>query len=426
MAVSVREQSQVTLRLAQGLSSTRHRSFRQLLTSFPSFQSATFFNSDLCEVTLPTSSKQNANDPTITDYLTLPYYLTYYRRDLTVRNEISRFLQKNTFGPTKDQLDALEERYRELRGLGYTPYNNTVEDMMPSWWNETFNDGIANEGNSTWTNSTATEANSTEAVAGNLTDVEGNGTATERRTTERYLQGNQTSSPSTSPTTSPSASPTSKPTLEPTASLVPSSLPSLSPSTSAPTEKVYDGPPMSHAEAMAALQLEWVTNQMDPSTFSSGQFTSLRRFWRERLNARKEETYRIGESGPHACEKHSRWRKFAFTAFDVQNSQHLRWGTQELGGLVQEQTGHRITVETVVYEGPPIPGYSPTEMPSASPVASVDGTPTLDLGSPTSSPRPSVSGMPSILPSHGPSNYPTLTSGPVRFCLANFGSNLFY
>ena len=74
---------------------------------------------------------------------------------------------------------------------------------------------------------------------------------------------------------------------------------------------------------------------MDPSALSAGEFSSLRAYWRRRLNPRKEETYRIGESGPHPCETNSRWRKFAFTKFDVQNAKMLRWGNQDLGGSYQ-------------------------------------------------------------------------------------------
>ena len=183
----------------------------------------------LCEVTLPTTSKRNVVDPTKTDYINLPYYLTFYKRSLTVRNEISRFLQKNTFGPTAAELDALETRFQALTSGGD-----------------------------------------------------------------------------------------------------------------------------SHAMAMEKLQVEWVVRQMNPSSFTSGKFTSLREYWRRRLNSRRQETYRIGEAGPHPYEKHSRWRKFAFTHADVQNSRMLRWGLFSLGGATQTQRGHRITVERVTYAGTPI------------------------------------------------------------------------
>ena len=183
----------------------------------------------LCEVTLPTTSKRNVDDPTKTDYINLPYYLTFYKRSLTVRNEISRFLQKNTFGPTAAELDALETRFQALTSGGD-----------------------------------------------------------------------------------------------------------------------------SHAMAMEKLQVEWVVRQMNPSSFTSGKFTSLREYWRRRLNSRRQETYRIGEAGPHPYEKHSRWRKFAFTHADVQNSRMLRWGLFSLGGATQTQRGHRITVERVTYAGTPI------------------------------------------------------------------------
>ena len=177
----------------------------------------------LCEVTLPATSTPDADDVSLLKPHNLPYFLTYYERSTSVRNEISRFLQQNTFGPTSAELDALEARFLELKGGG----------------------GLG------------------------------------------------------------------------------------------------------HDEAMAKVQLDWVAAQMDPSTFASGEFSSLRAYWRRRLNPRKGETYRIGESGPHPCEKHSRWRKFAFTNFDVQNSKILRWGAQEYGQTVQTQVGHRVSVETV-------------------------------------------------------------------------------
>ena len=202
----------------------------------------------LCEVTLPATSKRNAKDPTKTDYVNLPYFLTYYERSTTVRNEISRFLQKNTFGPTAAELDDLEAKFLELQS-----------------------GGGSGDGNS-----------STTAME------------------------------------------------------------------------------LSHAEAMTKLQLNWVVSQMDPSNFASGEFSSLRKYWRRRLNPRKEETYRIGESGPHPCEKHSRWRKFAFTNADVQNSKMLRWGALNIGGSYQTQKGHRITVKTVTYVRPSIaPSLAP-------------------------------------------------------------------
>jgi hypothetical protein len=190
----------------------------------------------LCEVTLPATSERNSQDPKILDPINVPYFLTYYKRTMTVRNELSRFLQKNTFGPTKSELDALEAKFLELRSAG---------------------------------------------------------------------------------------------------------------------------PDVSYANAMAKVQRDWIVSQMDPSTFTSGEFSSLRAYWRRRLNPRAEETYRIGESGPHPCEKHSRWRKFAFTNYDVQNSKSLRWGNMEIGGKYQTQKGHRITVEMVTYNATTAPPPPP-------------------------------------------------------------------
>ena len=188
----------------------------------------------LCQVTLSKTSK-TLIDGSFSEF-NAPYYMTYYERSLTVRNELSRFLQKTTFGPTRDELDALELAY---------------SDIM--------------------------------------------------------------------------------------------------------TEN------MTHSEAMTQLQTEWTANQMDPSTFSTGKFTSLREYYRKRLNPRTAETYRIGESGPAACEKNSRWRKYAFTQNDVQNAQYLRWGNIDLGGNYQSTNPHKITVEKVEYF---------TEVPTSSPSVS--------------------------------------------------------
>lgn len=202
----------------------------------------------LCEVTLPMTSEVLATGKL--KEMNAPYYLTYYERTLSVRNEISRFLQRTTFGPTSAELDALESAFVDLRSAS-----------------------------------------------------------------------------------------------------------------------------SSHVEAMEKLQTEWVQAQQDASTFSTGKFSSLREYYRKRLNPRTPEVYRIGESGPHPCEQNSRWRKFAFTAYDVVNSQYLRWGSNQLGGFYQQQIPHKITVETVDLRMPSaLPTISPTvrSEPSMSPI--VKGT----------------------------------------------------
>jgi hypothetical protein len=213
--------------------------------------SGTYFSSGeyLCELTLPMTSTIKPNGQL--SELDAPYYLTYYERSLSVRNELSRFLQRTTFGPTSAELDSLELAYVDLGGAG------------------------------------------------------------------------------------------------------------------------PDSP--SHGSVMEQLQSEWVKGQQDPSTFSTGKFSSLREYYRKRLNPRTPEVYRIGEAGPHPCEKNSHWRKFAFTAYDVINSQYLRWGNNALGGFYQQQIPHKVTVETVrlssgVETGVPTgsPVMSPTTM---SPVA---------------------------------------------------------
>ena len=197
----------------------------------------------LCEVTLPMTSKVMPTG--VLSEMDAPYYLTYYERSLSVRNELSRFLQRTTFGPTSAELDSLELSYVSLGGGG-------------------------------------------------------------------------------GPTSS------------------------------------------NHVEIMEQLQTEGVQAQQDPSTFSTGKFSSLREYYRKRLNPRSPEVYRIGESGPHPCEKHSHWRKFAFTAYDVINSQYLRWGNNALGGFYQQQIPHKVTVEMVSLKGP-------TGNPTGSPIVSVGG-----------------------------------------------------
>ena len=239
----------------------------------------------MCEVTLPMTSTQNLKNPVLMDELDTPYYLTYYERALTVRNEFARFLHQTTFGPTSDELDALEAMYAMITGAD---------------------------------------------VDVNGTDV--NGTALGDNSTDTSL--NIT---------------------------------------------------LSHSEAMSKLQIDWVTAQMDPTTFTSGKFSSLREYWRKRLNARRWETYRIGEAGPGPCELHSRWRKFTFTDYDVQNSRSLRWGNTDLGASYQTQVGHKITVETVTLGGVPSASPSISSMPSLSSAPTALPTSSSPTGTPTTS-----------------------------------------
>ncbi|KAL7554934.1 hypothetical protein ACHAWF_018496 [Thalassiosira exigua] len=307
----------------------------------------------LCEVTLPTTSKANAKDPTATDYNNAPYFLTYYQRDMTVRNEIARFLEKNTFGPTEAEIDALEAEFQTL--LAGAPATSDP----------------------------------TASPAGSPVETPAAAAATD--------------GPTGSPVAAAAAAATGSPTASPVATEATNT-----------SRRVLQSIPPSHAEAMAQIQHNWISRQMDPATFSSGEFSSLRAYWRRRLNARKEETYRIGESGPHPCEAHSRWRKFAFTNFDVQNSKALRWGTSDIGGAYQTQRGHRITVETVEYWAPAeeavdlgaladgngtngtfaptLSPIMPTKAPTGAPVVPVPdatGSPTLS-SMPTATPPPNI------------------------------------
>ncbi|KAL7553976.1 hypothetical protein ACHAWF_017328 [Thalassiosira exigua] len=231
----------------------------------------------LCEVTLPRSSTPKTDDPAELVVIDAPYYLTYRARDVSVRNEIARFLEKNTFGPTKAEIDAMEAEYdaalAELEG----------------------DDGAAE----VEANATAAEANATEAAAA-----------------ERRLQSNATTTATSS----------------------------------------------NRALTMARVQASWISDQQNSTLHPP---TSLRAYYRRRLNPRQSETYRIGESGPHPCEAHSRWRKFAFTSLDVENSRALRWGSKDLGGTVQVRGGHRVTAEPV---------QATTFEPSTSPTASFGPT----------------------------------------------------
>eukprot|EP00984_Skeletonema_dohrnii_P010124 scaffold3935_cov112-Skeletonema_dohrnii-CCMP3373.AAC.1 len=79
----------------------------------------------MCEVTLPKTSKQNLKNPMLTDELNTPYYVTYYERALSVRNELARFLHLTTFGPTSAELDALEETYASIKDGTETTDNTT-------------------------------------------------------------------------------------------------------------------------------------------------------------------------------------------------------------------------------------------------------------------------------------------------------------
>ncbi|KAL7527224.1 hypothetical protein ACHAXR_004127, partial [Thalassiosira sp. AJA248-18] len=312
----------------------------------------------LCEVTLPSTSKQNAKDPVIMDHNDAPYFLTYYERQMSIRNELSRFLQKNTFGPTEADLDALEAAFMVLKG-------EDVADVVDA--NTTSADNTTDV-----TTTPATEApavtNTTrrhrvlQNVTGNATDLTGNATES---------------------TTDPEAS----------------------------TDTT-----LTDAEALFQLQLNWVLSQMDPTTFSTGEFTSLRKYYRRRLNPRKEETYRIGESGPHPCETNSRWRKFAFTNFDVQNSMSLRWGNQDLGGAYQTQKGHRVHVTALEYWGPVVEEEG-----------EYDGNVTEALSNVTMVPTgfPSLSGPPSLSlsPTNGPIPNPgTPTMSPTLSLMPSFSS----
>jgi hypothetical protein len=140
-----------------------------------------------------------------------------------------------------------------------------------------------------------------------------------------------------------------------------------------------DGGQMTHEDAMAQLRPSWIVKQ------------SLRKSWRQRLDPRKEETYWIMESGPNECEKHCQWRKFTFTAMDVQISHMLRWGAIDIGRTYQTQKGHRVTVRRVQYFSTNIasPQASSAGLSEPTPQSTthfeVTGAPTIGGGAITSS-----------------------------------------
>ena len=180
-----------------------------------------------------------------------------------------------------------------------------------------------------------------------------------------------------------------------------------------------DGGQLTLEDAMAQLQRSRIVKPMDPTNFASGEYTSLRKHWRKRLNPRKEATYRIGESGPHPSEKHSRWRMFPFTAMDVQNSRMLRWGTFDIGGTDGTQKGHRVTVRMVQYfstniASPQASSAGSTE-PTPQSMTYVEGTgaPTIGGGAITSS--PSIASSAAVVRSRR-----HMQDAAVSFCLNIF------
>ena len=86
---------------------------------------------------------------------------------------------------------------------------------------------------------------------------------------------------------------------------------------------------------------------MEPATFSTGKFTSHRKYWRKHLNPRGFDMYPIGEYGPAPCNKKSRWRRYAFTHYDVLLGNDLSWGDEDFGINFQVAMPHVVTVEKV-------------------------------------------------------------------------------
>jgi hypothetical protein len=83
---------------------------------------------------------------------------------------------------------------------------------------------------------------------------------------------------------------------------------------------------------------------------------SHREFYRKHLNVRAVETYKHGVTGPKACDRHSRWRSFAFTTKDMQMSQRDQSFAMEIETRTTPSTAHVITFagfpRTVLYQRP--------------------------------------------------------------------------
>ena len=72
--------------------------------------------------------------------------------------------------------------------------------------------------------------------------------------------------------------------------------------------------------------------------------TSHREYYRTRLNPRSLEMYKYGRAGPHPCDIHSRWRKFAFTRKDK---------VMSVGDIRRDwpMTMHNVTLEERAVDG---------------------------------------------------------------------------
>lgn len=76
---------------------------------------------------------------------------------------------------------------------------------------------------------------------------------------------------------------------------------------------------------------------------------SHREFYRKHLNVRAVETYKHGVTGPKACDRHSRWRSFAFTTKDLKMSQLDESFTMRIENLTVSSTLDNITVSSTAY-----------------------------------------------------------------------------
>jgi len=85
---------------------------------------------------------------------------------------------------------------------------------------------------------------------------------------------------------------------------------------------------------------KWVEEQMTTAGMSSH-----RAYFRKRLNPRSTETYRYSVAGKKACEKFSRWRRFAFTLKDLYMSQHHLGFDMEVSTVESDgATGYLLSI----------------------------------------------------------------------------------
>ena len=96
--------------------------------------------------------------------------------------------------------------------------------------------------------------------------------------------------------------------------------------------------------------VQWVKDQIN-----NKGLTSHREYFRKRLNPHMIETYKIGVPGPQACERNSRWRRFAFTNHDAQMSNvakkfYLEIEPVTVNGITAYVLSYAGEIRTVIYD----------------------------------------------------------------------------